>query len=147
MLSLRHITALLLALALPVQYAESRQRLSGPVTANLLEVIDGDTLLVEATPWPDHRIITYVRLRGIDAPELRSSCFESRRRAIEAKDVLKSLVPDDATLELTDIAGDKYYGRIVAAVRLKNGQDLGSAMLSAGLARPYDGGRKEPPLC
>lgn len=134
-------------LALTISAAEARPRVSGPVSANLLEVIDGDTLLVEAMPWPEHRIITYVRLRGIDAAELRSPCPNLRLQALEAKELLRSFIPVKAELELRDITGDKYYGRIVAAVRLKDGVNLSEAMVSAGMATPYEGGGKPKLAC
>jgi endonuclease YncB( thermonuclease family) len=30
----------------------ARDEIEGPVSAEIVRVIDGDTLLVEATPWP-----------------------------------------------------------------------------------------------
>ena len=48
------------------------ETIAGPVSAEIIEVIDGDTILVDASPWPQQTIEVYVRLRGIDAPELHS---------------------------------------------------------------------------
>ncbi len=114
--------------------------------AELIRVIDGDTLLVAAAPWPDHRITTYVRLRGIDAPELKSPCAATRQAATRAQEVLTSLV-EGAPLLLEDISGDKYYGRVLARVTLGDGRDAGGALLSEGLAVPYGGGRKLKVSC
>jgi endonuclease YncB( thermonuclease family) len=48
--------------------------LEGPVTATVERVVDGDTLAVRAKIWIGHEIDVLVRLRGIDAPELRGDC-------------------------------------------------------------------------
>ena len=61
--------------------AAREDRIAGPVAAEILRIVDGDTLLVEATPWPQQRMEVYVRLRGIDTPELNASCPALRERA------------------------------------------------------------------
>jgi endonuclease YncB( thermonuclease family) len=50
--------------------ALAREEISGPVAAKILRVVDGDTLLVEAQPWPQQTMEVYVRIRGIDAAEI-----------------------------------------------------------------------------
>jgi len=47
--------------------AEAAEKIAGPVAAELIRVVDGDTVLVSAMPWPNHHVTTYVRLRGIIA--------------------------------------------------------------------------------
>ena len=53
---------------LPARENAIRNVIEGPVEAELVSVIDGDTLLVTARPWPQHAISVLVRIRGIDAP-------------------------------------------------------------------------------
>jgi hypothetical protein len=48
----------------------SRPDLPGPIPAELVRVIDGDTIEVRARIWLDLDLTTRVRLAGIDAPEL-----------------------------------------------------------------------------
>jgi micrococcal nuclease len=36
--------------------ASPRDEIAGPVEAQVLRVIDGDTLLVEARPWPQQKV-------------------------------------------------------------------------------------------
>ncbi|SMC89099.1 thermonuclease family protein [Rhizobium sp. RU36D] len=128
--------------------AEAASRhIAGPVAADLIRVIDGDTLLVSAAPWPDHRVTTYVRLRGIDAPELKSKCPSIRRAAAEAQEALEAMVGDGSSLLLEDISGDKYYGRVLARVVLADGTDPADALLAEGLVDPYAGGRKAKHTC
>lgn len=138
--------SLLLSSATSQAGSQSRH-VAGPVIADLIRVIDGDTLLVSAAPWPDHRVTTYVRLRGIDAPELKSKCPAVRRAAAEARQALESMVVDGSSLSLEDISGDKYYGRVLARVVLADGTDPAATLLAEGLVEAYAGGRKAKEPC
>jgi micrococcal nuclease len=122
-------------------------RISGPVEAEILRVIDGDTILVSAKPWPQQSVEVYVRLRGIDTPELRSRCPEHREAARSARDLLTSLASDGIRIALSDIEGDKFFGRVVADVRLADGTNPAHHLLEAGLGVAYDGGRKASTTC
>lgn len=119
--------------------------ISGPVEAKLIRVVDGDTLLVSAAPWPEHSIETYVRLRGIDAPELHAKCEATRFAARQARDALSALVT--AKVALLAISGDKYYGRVLADIRLEDGRSVADVLLASGLVESYDSGRKALHRC
>ena len=53
--------------------------LTGPVPAVVEDVIDGDTLRVRARIWLGQDLAIYVRLAGVDAPEVRGSCVPAVR--------------------------------------------------------------------
>jgi endonuclease YncB( thermonuclease family) len=129
---------LLLALAAGSAAAE---RLAGPYLAAVERVVDGDTLAVRVTVWLQQDLSVLVRLRGIDAPELRGGCAGERAHAAEAAGALRRLV-EDGRVVLTAIEGDKYFGRVVADVATQAGEDLSAALLAGGFARPYDGGAR-----
>jgi micrococcal nuclease len=112
------------------------------IPAELIRVIDGDTLEMRALIWLDQQVVTRVRLRGIDAPEAGSRCPEESRRAAAAAAALQDLLAS-RRLHLTDIGRDKYGGRVLARVIAGASADVGEAMLAAGHARPYAGGRRE----
>lgn len=116
--------------------------LPGPVLAEVVEIIDGDTLAVRARIWLDQTIEARVRLSGIDAPELRGRCAAERHAAVEARALLAALT-EDRVVTLHDVKHDKYGGRILARVADSHGRDLGGALLGAGLAARYDGGRRQ----
>lgn len=126
---------------------EARDEIPGPVAAEILRVIDGDTLLVEAQPWPQQKMEVYVRIRGIDAPELKSKCERLREAGLDAQRALEALTAQSRKIQLTHISGDKYFGRIVADVVLSDGRSAGGDLLLAGFVRPYDGGRKPREVC
>lgn len=121
--------------------------IDGPVEAEVIRVIDGDTVLVEAMPWPDHRISTYVRLRGIDAPELKSKCAAFRNAARQAQEQLMALMAGQSRVTLTAISGDKYFGRVVADLNLDDGRRPATLLLEGGLVEPYQGKTKSKRPC
>lgn len=119
----------------------------GPVVAQIIRVIDGDTILVTARPWPQQSIEVYVRLRGIDTPELKSKCSQGRTAATEAKHLLEQWAASSSMVKLTDISADKYFGRIVADVSFQDGRNPAKEMLAAGLAVAYSGKGHKNDLC
>jgi endonuclease YncB( thermonuclease family) len=115
--------------------------LPGPFTASVERVVDGDTLGVRVTVWLGQEVGTLVRIRGVDAPEMRGKCDSERAKARAAAAALEVLVADGA-VALTRIEGDKYFGRVVADVTTAAGQDVGEALVAGGFARAYDGGAR-----
>ena len=135
--------ALALLVGLSPGVSRAQQVLAGPVEATLLRVIDGDTLLVRARVWLDLEVITRVRLRDVNAPELRSRDEDERARAQAARAFVATLT-EGAVLRLSEIGQDKYGGRVVARVAV-DGADLGTALLAEGHARPMGPrGRRTP---
>lgn len=118
----------------------------GPVSAQVIRIIDGDTLEVDAHPWPGHAVRVSVRLRGIDTPERRSKCSHERLAADHARSELERLVSGFTTVELINVSGGKYYGRVLADLRAGS-RDVAAAMLESGLARPYQGGKRQKAVC
>lgn len=126
----------------PAFAAESAWRtVAGPVLARIVRVIDGDTLVVDAHPWPGHAVRVSVRLRGIDTPERRSKCSRERLAADSARSELERLVAGHSTVELSNVSGGKYYGRVLADLKAGK-RDVAAAMLESGLATPYEGGKR-----
>jgi len=118
------------------------QGLDGPVNATVERVIDGDTIEVRADIWLGQSLLIRVRIDGVDAPELEGRCPEERVRARSSRDFLLRRL-GGGMVKLTRIAYDKYGGRVRARVADVQG-DISEALLAAGLARPYYGGRREP---
>jgi endonuclease YncB( thermonuclease family) len=128
--------------------SNDRYYVEGPVEAQLISIIDGDTLVVVAKPWPQQTISVSVRIRGVDAPEMKSRCPALRDRAVAAKQALASIVDTgNGRLSLSSISGDKYFGRVVAYVIVADGRDAAVELLAAGMVRPYDGGKKPREEC
>lgn len=83
-----------------------------------------------------------VRLAGIDTPELKGDCAAERALPIQALDFLVAWLATAVRVDLHSPARDTYfclYGRLLA-----DGQAFSQALITANLARPYDGGKKLP---
>lgn len=127
-----------------VRSVQAAEEIPGPVDAVILKVVDGDTVRVSARIWLNQTVETLVRLKGIDTPELKGTCPQEKDLAIQAKALAITSLPEGATVQLTEIEPDKYGGRVVARLLTPQGQDLSQVLIIAGLAHPYDGGRKSP---
>jgi len=123
--------------------AAAVEPLPGPVAAEVLDVIDGDTIAVRARVWIGHEVTTHVRLDEADTPELRGRCDREKMLARAARDRVAALAPAGSAVWLRGVVLGKYAGRVVARVQLPDGRDLAEVLLSEGLARRYDGGRRE----
>ena len=117
--------------------------LPGPVAADVIRVIDGDTLALRARIWIGIDIVVNARIRGIDAPELRGRCGAEKALAEDALARLEALA-GGKSVRLRRVENDKYAGRVLADIVTDDGIDLGAAMLESGLARPYDGSARAP---
>ena len=110
--------------------------LPGPVPAELVSVIDGDTIAVRAHIWPGHVVATRVRLDGVDTPEIRRpDCQAEREAGRAAADFTQALVAG-AALELREVRLGSFAGRVVAKVSAGDA-DLSDALMAAGLAVAY----------
>lgn len=115
----------------------AREVLAGPVVAEVERVVDGDTLAIRAKVWIGQEIAVLVRLRGIDAPELRGACAREVARARAAAATLVASLGTGPVI-LRNIEADKYFGRVVADVAGPGG-DIGAILLRSGFVRSYDG--------
>lgn len=146
---IRRIALLILSLfvvGLIVSSAAFASNLAGPVRAEILRVIDGDTFVAEAEIWPGQFLRTAVRVRGIDAPELKSRCAAEKARAIAARDALAAML-SGGPVYLSRIEGDKYFGRVVADVTTAAGFDVAPGLTGNAHARAYDGGLRLAATC
>lgn len=110
--------------------------------AEVLRVHDGDTFEARVRIWPGMEVTTKVRLRGIDAPEMRGKCESERSKALAARDMLARLLAE-GHVGISRIGQDKYGGRVDADVSTARTADVAQALLARRLARRYDGGRRE----
>ena len=108
--------------------------------AKVIEIIDGDTLIVEIQSWPQHYIKTRIRLKNIDTPEIRGKCDFEKQKAQQAKAFLEKLIPAGTIILLDEVELGTYAGRFIANAYKNdkdNKHDIGQMLLEAKLARPY----------
>ena len=117
---------------------------AGATPATVGYIIDGDTFSAQVNLADGVRISVRVRIIDIDTPEISGQCDREIEMALRARDRLAELLPAGADIELTDIRDDKYLGRIDAYVKTPDGRDVSKILLNEKLARPYNGGRRQP---
>jgi endonuclease YncB( thermonuclease family) len=110
--------------------------------AEVLHVLDGDTFEARVHLWPGLNITTRVRLRGIDAPELKARCMEERVKAEAARTALRGML-DQGQVGIIAVTLDKYSGRVLADASTFSTPNVAAALLDAGYVRPYAGARRE----
>lgn len=130
-------------LVLAAHSAIAAERLAGPIPAQVVRIVDGDTIVVRAHIWLGQEVETLVRLFGADAPELKARCALEREKAEAARQFLLQRL-EGSVVQLRDVLTDKYGGRVLALVQDASGADLSSELVKAGLARRYDGGTRQP---
>jgi len=113
----------------------------GTHPADVLRVIDGDTFEARVHVWPGLDITTKIRLRGIDAPELRARCPAERTMAEAARDALADMLAEGA-VGVSAVTPDKYGGRVVADAATRSVANVSAQLQAKGLARGYRGGRR-----
>ncbi len=122
-----------------VPAAEAQRVISGPVEAEVVRVIDGDTIEVRAFIWPGHSVETRVRLADVDAPELRRvSCEEEREAGFAAKAFVEGLLAGNGMrVQISEVRLGSFAGRVIAHMALRDGRDLGALLMEEGHATPY----------
>ncbi len=135
----RHLTIALIAAIIPAAAVQA-DPVPGPINARVVSVYDGDTLTVDAEPWPGLTARTAVRVAGVDTPEIRGKCQAEKDQAIRARDFVRATV--GASVRLTDVRPGKYAGRVIADVWVR-GRKLSDILIAENLGRPYHGGRRQ----
>ena len=124
-----------------VNASPRKEVIKGPISGEVLKVIDGDTLAVNIHVWLGQRVETSLRIDGIDTPEIRGKCDIEKKKAKAAKQEIIKLL-DNNKIELYNIRLGKYAGRILAKAKTTDGIDIASHMIKKGLARPYKGKKR-----
>jgi endonuclease YncB( thermonuclease family) len=120
------------------------KRAGSPDTRHPVDVvrtIDGDTFEARVHLESGLDLNTRVRLRGIDAPELKASCPQELHMAEAATGALRAIL-GEGDVRIFNIGPDKYAGRVVADVVTRRTGNVSTAMLAAGHARSYGGGHR-----
>lgn len=95
-----------------------------------LSIHDGDSLRLT------------IRVENIDTPEMQGRCPAENRLARQAREFTATWMARHAGRVEVRASKVDRYGRVVARVSA-DGEDLGEALIAAGLARPWKG-RREP---
>lgn len=111
----------------------------GPIPAEVLRVVDGDTLDVRAQIWLGMIMEIRVRVNGVNTPEMKGKCPEEKAMALLAKEFV--IEKTSAGVVLQNIQYGKWAGRVVADVIVRN-QNLAAQLIAVKLGRAYKGGKR-----
>jgi endonuclease YncB( thermonuclease family) len=108
---------------------------------DVIRTIDGDTFEARVHLEPGLAPTTRIRLRGIDAPELKASCAQELQMAEAAGVALRGLL-GEGEVAIYNIGPDKYAGRVVADTATRRTANVSAALLASGHVRQYAGGHR-----
>jgi len=109
--------------------------------ARIIDVYDADTVTVVFL-CGNVPIRMKIRVKGIDAPEIRTKQDFEKQAALKAKQHVSDLLLNKIKYIKLD-SHDKYGGRMVGDVYLNDKSECLSAyLLQRGYVKAYDGGKK-----
>lgn len=108
---------------------------------DVIRTIDGDTFVARVHPRDGRELVVRVRLRGIDAPEMKASCQDELDKAEAAAGALRELLGQGG-VTISNLGSDKY-GRVLADVATRRTASVSAALLAGGYARSYNGGHRD----
>ena len=107
----------------------------------VIRTIDGDTFLARVHQRDGRDLVARVRLRGIDAPEMKASCRDEFDKAEAASDALRNLLGQGGVM-VYNLDQDKY-GRLLADVATRRIANVSATLLAGGYVRSYNGGHRD----
>jgi len=119
--------------------------------AVVVEVTDGDTIVVSIDGFPVPFNPIAVRFNGIDTPESRfgvmgAKCALEKELGLQVKIWMKEKLPPGSKVTIIWSGIHEKYGRLLGNV-LFNGEDLSNTLISKGWAVPYFGQTKVKNWC
>lgn len=154
---MKAIQTIIAAVVLSIGFSASAQ--ASDIYVDYVRNYDGDTVTVnlldlQATDLDGtYAALWYkvgIRVSGVDTPEMRAKCPEEKVMAKQAKYFVRDLLKDAEHISIRDISRGKYF-RLVADIIVNPGTpdelNIKDALLEAGLAIPYFGGKKTHSWC
>jgi endonuclease YncB( thermonuclease family) len=154
---MKAIQTIITVVALSIGFSASAQ--ASDIYVDYVRNYDGDTVTVNLVDLQDidpdgtYSALWYkvgIRVSGVDTPEMRAKCPEEKVMAKQAKYFVRDLLKDAEHIAIRDISRGKYF-RLVADIIVNPGTpdelNIKDALFEAGLAVPYDGGRKTHSWC
>lgn len=138
----RALTLALAALCALCSNATALADYGSATVERVTSIYDGDTFRADIAGWPSiigERVP--IRVKGVDAPEIRAHCDREKKLARQAKQFTVAALRGADHIELEDLERGKYF-RIAARVMI-DGEDLATGLIEAGLGRSYNGGHRD----
>ncbi len=108
--------------------------------ADVLRVVDGDTVDVRVDLGFNVHFKVRVRLHGLNAPESRTRNKEEKIRGLAAKERLEELCKDGRIVVKSHGVGK--FGRCLGELKTLSGRNINKTLISEGHAVEYYGGKR-----
>jgi len=126
-------------------HAEPTEKHGVIYDAQVLRVIDGDTVVIAAPYLPDPlKKELSIRVYGIDTPEkgFRAKCSQENTEGLTATEFTKQKVATATKIQVELLDWDKFGGRVLGNVII-DGVSLRQDLINSKLAREYYGEAKQ----
>jgi len=135
-------------LATPPLAADPLATVTGPIAGIVAKTIDGDTVEVDAQPWPDMTINVRIRLADIQAPEIfHPGCSAEADAGRAAAVYIQSILAPGHSVTLHNVRPGKYARRMAADIKIEYGQNVAALLVQAGHAKPWPKNGQKPSWC
>ena len=133
---------MLLGWLLPILTPAAAAVVYGPYRANVVRVIDGDTVKMQLAISPGLTKTINVRVDGVNTPEKRTRDKCEKTAGLAASAYVEQWLTNAAIITVRDVRNGKYAGRWLGSISA-DGNDLATALIASGHGRPYHGGKRE----
>jgi len=116
----------------------------GPYTADVVRIIDGDTVVLNVHAWPGLTQNIHLRLDGVNTPEKRRAPECEKIQGRKATAFTTTFIGSAQAVRISGVHLGKFAGRALGKIEVPGKGDLGAALMQAGLAREYHGGHRDP---
>ena len=108
--------------------------------ADVLRVVDGDTVDVRIDLGFKVHFNVRVRLYGLNAPETRTRDKKEKIRGLAAKERLEELCKDGRIIVKSHGVGK--FGRCLGELKTTSGRNINMVLIAEGHATEYYGGKR-----
>jgi len=115
----------------------------GPYKADVIRVLDGDTVEVRMHLYSGLNKIVKIRMDGINAPEVHTRRLCEKKQGLESKYRLEALLASSTKIIVEGVHEGKYAGRALGTI-IADGVNTSDWMVNHGYAKPYHGGKRKP---
>ena len=113
--------------------------------ANVIKVVDGDTIDLEIELGFNILIRERVRLYGIDAPETRTKDKKEKAKGLKTKRYVENAIGGEE-IEIETKKDKGKFGRYLATIHYDRGDgistNLNAELITSNLAKEYYGGKR-----
>lgn len=150
MLGLCALASMANAQSNPNPYLSEKSIYSGPYSAEVVRIVDADTIAVSIPLWPGTTQSAHIRLRGIDAPETRTTCDAEKLLGFEAKEWVEARIPAGSVVRIENIQPDPFSGRFEGDLkrwRSDRWLSVAGELVEKGFAEEWQPGDIAVPWC